>query len=191
MKRRLSSLLTLRTLLSLALAFTLPALAAPGAHGPNGEHLDGAATTSATGTAPRVETFSELFELVGNLSGGELSILIDRYDTNEPVLNGKLEVQYKELKAQAKFHSDIGDYAIDDEKFLKALAAPGKHALLFTFVADGDSDLLEGTLEVAAAAHDDHASRWRWWWLLPVPVLAALAILVARARRRPSTRGNA
>ena len=188
MKRRLSSLFAL---LSLALALALPALAAPGAHGPNGEHLDGAATSSTTGTAPRVETFSELFELVGNLSGGELSILIDRYDTNEPVLNGKLEVQYKDLKAQAKFHNDIGDYAIDDEKFLKALSAPGKHALLFTFVADGESDLLEGTLEVGAAAHDDHASRWRWWWLLPVPVLAALAFLVARARRRPSTRGNA
>ena len=153
MKRLLS---TLPALLSLALALALPALAAPGAHGPNGEHLDGAATSSTTGTAPRVETFSELFELVGNLSGGELSILIDRYDTNEPVLNGKLEVQYKDLKAQAKFHNDIGDYAIDDEKFLKALSAPGKHALLFTFVADGESDLLEGTLEVGAAAHDDH-----------------------------------
>jgi len=187
MKRLLSALL------SLSLALALPALASPGAHGPNGEHLDGAATTPATGTAPRVETFSELFELVGNLSGGELSILIDRYDTNEPVLNGKLEVQYKDLKAQAKFHGDIGDYAIDDEKLLKALAAPGKHALLFTFVADGESDLLEGTLEVAAAHadHDDHGSRWRWWWLLPVLVLAALAFLVVRARRRPSTRGNA
>ena len=186
MKRLLSALLLL--------ALALPALAAPGAHGPNGEHPDGAATTSTTGTAPRVETFSELFELVGNLSGGELSILIDRYDTNEPVLNGKLEVQYKDLKAQAKFHNDIGDYAIDDEKFLKALSAPGKHALLFTFVADGESDLLEGTLEVGAAAHDDHddhASRWRWWWLLSVPVLAALAFLVARVRRRPSIRGNA
>ena len=180
--------------LLLLLAVALPSLASPGAHGPNGEHLDGAAATSATGTAPRVETFSELFELVGNLSGGELSILIDRYDTNEPVLNGKLEVQYKDLKAQAKFHKDIGDYAIDDEKFLKALAAPGKHALLFTFVADGESDLLEGTLEVAAnphADHDDHGSRWRWWWLLPVLALAAAAFFVARARRRPSTGGNA
>ena len=184
MKRFLSILLLL--------AVALPSLGSPGAHGPNGEHLDGAATTTTTGTVPRVETFSELFELVGNLSGGELSILIDRYDTNEPVLNGKLEVQYKDLKAQARFHNDIGDYAIDDEKFLKALAAPGKHALLFTFVADGESDLLEGTLEVAANAHadhDDHGNRWRWW-LLPVPALAALAFLV-RARRHPSTRGNA
>ncbi|USX14514.1 hypothetical protein NHH88_01565 [Oxalobacteraceae bacterium OTU3CAMAD1] len=186
MKRLLSALLLL--------ALALPALAAPGAHGPNGEHLDGPATSSATGTAPRVETFSELFELVGNLSGGELSILIDRYDTNEPVLNGKLEVQYKDMKAQAKFHNDIGDYAIDDEKFLKALAAPGKHALLFTFVAGGESDLLEGTLEVTAAAHDDHddhGGRWRWWWLLAIPALAVPAFIVARARRRPFTRGNA
>lgn len=188
MKRFLSTLLFL--------AMALPALASPGAHGPNGEHLDGAATSAVTGTAPRVETFSELFELVGNLSGGELSILIDRYDTNEPVLRGKLEVQYKDLKAQAKFHDDIGDYAIDDEKFLKALSAPGKHALLFTFVADGESDLLEGTLEVAAqadaghATHAGHPGGLRWWWLLPVPVLTVAAFFVARARRRASIRGN-
>jgi len=186
MKRLLSALLSTLILLALAPA----ALSSPGAHGPNGEHLDGAATSSTTGTVPRVETFSELFELVGSLSGGELSILIDRYDTNEPVLNGKLEVQYKEKKAQAKFHADLGDYAIDDEKLLKALSAPGKHALLFTFVAAGESDLLEGTLEVATPVHADHPSRWRWWWLLLIPALAVPAFIVARARRQ-SNRGIA
>lgn len=175
------------------LALTLRALASPGAHGPNGEHLDGPAASSSTGSAPRVETFSELFELVGHLSGGELSILVDRYDTNEPVLNGKLEVQYKGMKAQAKFHADIGDYAIDDEKLLKALAVPGKHALLFTIVAGDESDLLEGTLDVSAPAHSAHAEHGaglRWWWLLLVPALAVPAVLLARVRRRPSRLGS-
>lgn len=167
------------------LALALPALASPGAHGPNGEHLDAPAVGLATSNVARVETFSELFELVGHLSGGELSVLIDRYDTNEPVLNGKLEVQYKNLKAQATFHTDIGDYAIDDEKFLKALAVPGKHALLFTFVAGGESDLLEGTLEVASQAHTDHAADRRWLWLLLIPVLAVPAFFLARVRRQP------
>lgn len=172
------------------LALALPALASPGAHGPNGEHLDGPAASTAAGSVPRVETFSELFELVGHLSGGELSILIDRYDTNEPVLNGKLEVQYKDIKAQARFHADVGDYAIDDEKFLKALAAPGKHALLFTFVANGESDLLEGTLEMPASPHHEHAPDRRWWWLLLVPLLGVPAIVLARTRLRHPRQGK-
>ena len=164
------------------------AFASPGAHGPNGEHLDG--QTSATGTAssvPRIETFTESFELLGHLSGGELSIMIDRYETNEPVLNGALEVQYKNLTAKAKFHADVGDYAIDDPKLLAAIAKPGSHPLLFTLVAGDESDLLEGTLTVTAAA-DDHGhghgvSRGRLA-AIAAAILAIAAVFVARRRQR-------
>lgn len=127
------------------------AFAAPGAHGPNGEHLDAPGGAHVhTDAGPRIDTFTETFELVGHLQGGELSILIDRYETNEPVLNGKLEVELNGLKALARFHADHGDYAIDDANFLKALAKPGKHSLVFTLTAGEESDLLEGTLEVTA-----------------------------------------
>lgn len=173
--------------LLLALAVAMPAHASPGAHGPNGEHLDGPAGTTTSGSVPRVETFSELFELVGHLSGGELSVMVDRYETNEPVLGGTLEVEYKNLKARAKFHADLGDYAIDDKKFLQALSTPGKHALLFTLTANGESDLLEGTLEVPATAVHDHGHDYRWWWLGALPVIGIPAALLVRARRR-STR---
>jgi hypothetical protein len=170
------------------LAVALPALASPGAHGPNGEHLDGAAAAVNTGAVPRVETFTEAFELVGNLSGGELSVLIDRYDTNEPVLNGKLEVQYKGIKANAKFHSDIGDYAVDDPKFLQALAVPGKHQLMFTFMAGDESDLLEGTLEVPQATIHDSAGipRWSYWTAGAVLLLLAGALLLRRRNSNPN-----
>ena len=169
-----------------------PALASPGAHGPNGEHLDGKANaTGATAAVPSIETFTESFELLGHLSGGELSIMIDRYETNEPVLNGELEVQYKDLKARAKFHADLGDYAVDDPKLLAAISRPGTHALLFTLVAGEESDLLEGTLTVAAAA-DDHAHGHADGhgvspWLLAAiaaAVLGAAAVFVARRRRQ-------
>ncbi|MBZ2206588.1 hypothetical protein [Massilia soli] len=163
-------------------------LASPGAHGPNGEHLDGQANaTGATTTVPRIETFTEAFELLGHLSGGELSIMIDRYETNEPVLNGVLEVQYKDLKAKAKFHADLGDYAIDDPKFLAAIAKPGSHALLFTLVAGEESDLLEGTLTVAAAADDHGHEHGLSRWLLAAiatAILGAAAVFVTRRRRQ-------
>ena len=177
------------TLLFAAMFAMATALASPGAHGPNGEHLDGPANAAGTASsAPRIETFTEAFELLGYLSGGELSIMIDRYETNEPVLNGALEVQYKDLKAKATFHADLGDYAVDDPKFLAAISTPGTHALLFTFVAGEESDLLEGTLNVAAVADEQgHGHPISRRWLLAavavVVVVLAAAILIVRRRR--------
>lgn len=174
-------------LLLILLCVAVPAHAAPGAHGPNGEHLDGqTATAGAGGSVPRLETFSETFELVGHLSGGELSVMIDRYETNEPVLNGQLDVEYKGLKAKATFHPDLGDYAIDDAKMLKALSVPGKHPLLFTLVAGNESDLLEGTLEVAATDTHAHSDGfWQKWFsvALVAALLLAAFLLVTVIRR--------
>ena len=176
-------------LLFAAMLVMSSAFASPGAHGPNGEHLDGQATASGTASSvPRVETFTEAFELLAHLSGGELSIMIDRYETNEPVLGGVLEVQYKDIKAKAKFHADLGDYAIDDPKFLAAISKPGTHALLFTLLAGEESDLLEGTLTVTEAADDhghDHAINRRWILAAAAAaVLAAAAAFVVRRHRR-------
>jgi hypothetical protein len=174
--------------LLLILSYISPAQAAPGAHGPNGEHLDGpGGATTIANAVPQVETFSELFELVGTVSTGEMMVLIDRYDTNEPVLNGKLEVEYGSSKATATFQPGTGGYAVTDAGLLKALAAPGTHSLLFTFIAGDDSDLLEGTLTMPAApAHgDDHGHGHAWPWLT-AGIAAVLLLIVAAsvARRR-------
>jgi hypothetical protein len=176
--------------LSVALCVMSSALASPGAHGPNGEHLDAPGATASADGVPRFETFTEMFELVGNLSGGQLSFLIDRYETNEPVLNASLEVEYKGMKTKAKFDADIGDYAIVDKKFLEAVSKPGKHALLFTLVAGDDSDLMEATLEVGAYDAHAHTAPMRWQW--PLALLLALIALVAAvvwARRRTPKKG--
>lgn len=156
-----------RPLFALALTALLvcgntPVLAAPGAHGPNGEHLDGPASMRVASSLPRVEAKSEVFELVAELRASELAILVDRYESNEPVLGAKLEVESGALKAVAAFRAEQGDYVVTDAAMLKALAAPGEHGLVFTLVAGKDSDLLDGTLvgmaaRVAAAAKDDHS----------------------------------
>lgn len=169
------------------------AWAAPGAHGPNGEHLDVPAGGHAHSDAgPRIHTFTEAFELVGHLQDGELSMLIDRYETNEPVLNGMLEVEFNGLKAPAKFHADHGDYAVDDANLLKELAKPGKHSLLFTLTVGEESDLLEGTLEVtgnedAHGADDAHGpefslKNWAFGGVLLAIVLVAIVILMLRRK---------
>lgn len=169
--------------------------AAPGAHGPNGEHLDGGSTASASTGSPRVEAKSEQFELVALLYDTELSILIDRYETNEPVLGADLEVEAGGLKAKAKFHADHGDYAVDDAEFLKRLATPGEHALVFTLVAGKEADLLDGTLVVmkeGAAAADgshghDHALGRAGWIGAGITAVALLAGVGWWRQRRRET----
>jgi hypothetical protein len=175
-----------------------PSIAAPGAHGPNGEHLDAPAQAGSTGGAvPRIEAHSEAFELVGRLQGGELSLLINRYATNEPVLNATVEVETGTLKAPAKFHADMGDYAVDDAAMLKALAAPGEHSLVVTILAGADSDLLDGTLTVPGAAANDHGHSHdeghahgpsRTVWLaLALVVLVAVGWLFGRKKAAVSS----
>jgi hypothetical protein len=181
------------SLVLLLLATSLPARAGPGAHGPNGEHLDGPATGAAgTESTPRMEAKSEAFELVARLGGGELSILIDRFETNEPVLNAQVEVESGRLKAVAKFHADQGDYAVDDAALLSALGQPGAHPIVVTLIAGKESDLLEGMLQVTTVvstepghghshepggAHDEvHAATGKKW-RVPALILAATAAL--------------
>jgi hypothetical protein len=179
--------------LVIGVGLALPTWSSPGAHGPNGEHLDGPVQNAgAAQTAPRFEAQSDTFELVARLQGGELSLLINRYASNEPVLNAEVEVEAGGRKAKAPFHADLGDYAVEDKAMLDALAVPGDHAVVVTILAGADTDLLDGTLVTPAdsAAHEtDHhgmpglfARAWLGW-----PALALVLLIgVVMVRRRKS-----
>jgi hypothetical protein len=130
--------------------------AAPGAHGPDGEHLDAGSPAGMGTAAPRIVATSELFELVASLDGAELAIVVDRYATNEPVLDARLDVESGALKARATYRAGSGDYVVTDAALLNALAAPGQHGVVFTLIAGTDADLLEGTLVTPGAADADH-----------------------------------
>lgn len=185
----MTSIHSLRALAVAALTASLVplAVASPGAHGPNGEHLDGLSTTVASaGSRPRLEAKTEQFELVATLGGGELSMLIDRFTTNEPVLDAQVEVESGGLKAKAPFHADLGDYAVADEAMLKLLSKPGEHALVITVIKGSESDLLDGTLKVSAAQSQATADAPSWSRRLAigVAVLAIVLLTVGAWRRR-------
>lgn len=176
---------------------TTPALAGPGAHGPDGEHLDAPATMQATSALPRIEAHTDAFELVAELGAGALAIVVDRYASNEPVLGARIEVESGALKAVAAFRPEQGDYAVTDAAMLKALATPGEHGLVFTLVAGADSDLLDGTLRVAAAgdavAASDHHGHGHplpaaTWIGAGAATLALVGSLVWWRRRRRLSR---
>ena len=178
-------------ILTAILMVLMPALtwAGPGAHGPNGEHLDSPKMDNPTQAGLRIEANSDIFELVGTLAGGELSIFIDRFVTNEPLLQAQVEVESGALKAQAKFRAEIGDYKIDDPAMLQKLSTPGEHPLVITVIAGKDSDLLDAVLRVPATlAADDHHFHWEWWALGVLATLVLLGIAVGRLRNQRQRR---
>lgn len=178
-------ILSLRAFLAGAALLALaPALAGPGAHGPNGEHLDGPSAPAPAGALPRLEAKSEAFELVATLSATELSIYIDRYVTNEPLLKATVEVETDGLKAFAKMHADHGDYTMADPAMLKRLATPGSHALVFTVTAGDEADLLEGTLVTPMAAATEGRGLPATGIAAAVAVALALLLLAFAWRRR-------
>lgn len=194
--------------LTSCLLITQLAWAAPGAHGPNGEHLDAPGAGSAVAHAtPRTETFTENFELVARLYSTELSVLVDDYNTNTPVLNATLQLQVADLTSLATFHQDAGDYAFDDPTVLELLQKPGEHELVFTLTTPTQNDRLLARLNSTGAAtehvehghphHDDHEHDGHghieelfhspYTWLGLALVIGFLAFIVWRIRSRASS----
>lgn len=163
------------------------AMAGPGAHGPNGEHLDAPMGGFGAPARPRVVAHSETFELVAELQDGTLSIILDHHDTNEPVLGASVEIESAGIKAMALFREAQGDYALEPGDLLSLLQKPGEHALVFTIVAGADADLLDGVLvnTQPPTAHDHDAPSFFRWALLIAGAMAlgGLALLVWRRTR--------
>jgi hypothetical protein len=130
-----------------------------------------------------------LFEAVGLLKGDELSITLDRYASNEPVLNAKVEVESGSYKAVAAFQAEQADYSLPSTAFKK----PGTYAVVLTVTAGDQTDLLTGELVVpdpdARAVHDEHARPWLRWaaYAGGALLLAAIALLVLRKRKQAAT----
>jgi hypothetical protein len=189
------NLSTMRRCVTLGAAATtllvLPMPWAAPAHGSVDEHPEFQDQPSlAVADAPRFEASSNLFEVIATLHHGELSMQIDRYATNEPLLGAKVEVESGALKAFAKFSDDEGDYAINDSALLQALTKPGEHPLLITISDGKDNDLLQAVLKVkgvdASPAHQGDARGAAWLWAsgtLAALMTAAVAWII-RPRRR-------
>ncbi len=169
-----------------ALALSLLAPAWPAFSHEGHDHGDAPATAGGP-ALPRFTAHSELFEAVGVLSDSELSILIDHYDSNAPVLGAKVELESGSVKATAAFHADHGDYSVPGA----ALRQPGTHAITLTITASEQTDLLVGELVVPepGATHAGAAGTRPWLqWANGLAAVLGIAALVAFARRRLRTR---
>lgn len=171
-----------------AIAFILVAISAAVFAGEGHDHGEAKTPTGAVAASPRFQGHSDLFEVAGILKGDELSITIDRYTTNEPVLNATVEVESGALKKMAAFRPERGDYSLPAESFRK----PGTYPIALTIVSGKDTDLLVGDLVVpdSEAGHDHVAESTAGLmkWSKPAAATAlSLAVLVIAAslwRRR-------
>ncbi|MBL8380566.1 MAG: hypothetical protein JNM79_22035 [Burkholderiales bacterium] len=142
----------MKNLLLLLQALGVFAMHMPAHAGPGHDHGDETAPVAGN-IAPRFSAHSELFELLGVVREGRITLYLDRYADNAPVTEASIELEIKPAQGDAlklkAVKIEDGAFAVD---LVRPLAA-GAHAITATIGAtlDGkaESDLLAATLELA------------------------------------------
>lgn len=154
------------------------------AFGHDGEDHGAPPPTLRQSVAPRASASTGEFEVVAALSGRQLVIHVDRFASNEPVENAKVEIDGALMSGLAREIAP-GTYVLD----IAADMAPARHALTIS-IEDGDNaDLLSATLDTSLPANPaSPASSWseqRQWavWAVAAPLLAGVVLLAMRRRR--------
>jgi hypothetical protein len=149
-------------------------------------HDHGEAPTAASGPAlPRFTAVSETFELLGVLSGKQITLYLDRYADNAPVPKAQIELDIGGVKYTAQAMTEAPTEAVY-EVVLKDAPKVGVLGITATVSAGAVTDLLAGELDIHDAAHTDVVVPARSWKALAgwgFGGLAALILLVFAARR--------
>lgn len=149
-------------------------VAAPTWAGPGHDHGD--AAPAAVGQAlPRFSAVSETFELVGVLSGKQITLYLDRFADNSPVRGAQIELEIGGAKFKAeKQGEDEYEVVLPDEP------KPGVLPIAATVIAGNETDLLAGELDIHEEAHSEEAvatiawTKYAGWAAGAVSVLALL-----------------
>jgi len=166
-----------RFLMGLALLAALQSMPAVADEG----HSHDAAPAAPTGSAlPRFAATSTRFEMVGVVNGKEVTLYLDRFEDNAPVKGATIDLDVGGAKVALKEHED-GEFEGEMARALK----PGVTPITATVVADGETDLLIGELDMHADDHADeahtHGSREYAAWGIGA---AAAALMLAWLGRR-------
>jgi len=135
-----------------------------------------------TSDTQRWEIQSPEVVLLGILQDGKLTLYADRYASNEPILDAKIELESNGRVIPAKAEPD-GSYSAPGDW----LQQPGKYHLIASVEAPEFQDLIVGSIEIAAATPTAHSHAvWRYGkWLGGIAALVlALFVLLQVLRRR-------
>ena len=173
------------SLTALCLAVVLLGAGAPAFAGDGHDHGDAAPV--AVGVAlPRFAAVSETFELVGVLSGKQITLYLDRFGDNSPVRGAQIELEIGGAKFKAEKQGE-DEY----EVVLPEAPKEGVLPVTATVTAGNEVDLLAGELDIHEAAHANeavHTHSWSEYAGWGAGGLAALALLAWGGRRMVSAR---
>lgn len=125
------------------------------AHGGE-DHGDEAKTPiSLPASGSQLELKSPDVELLGLLQDGKLTVYADRYASNEPILNAKIELENAGRKLPLLATKDGAYTATADW-----LKQPGKYEVVVSVEAGELQDLLIGTLQVPGLQSAAHGRSW-------------------------------
>jgi hypothetical protein len=150
-------------------------------------HDHGPATPAASGPAmPRFAAASELFELVGVLSGKQITLYLDRAADNSPVTEAQIELEIggQKFKATRRGSDEF-------EVSLPQAPPPGVLPITATVSAGADTDLLAGELDIPADAPTQapaHVHSWKEYAGWVAGGLAVLAFVLLAGRRAVAAR---
>ena len=153
----------------------------------HGDEDHGAApATVAIGGAPRIVMHSDLFELVGIVESGAMTLYLDRFADNSPVTDAKIEVEVGAEKGVATANQN-GTYRFP----AKAFAKPSEMPVTFTISAGNDYDLLAGDLvvadehtESAAKASNLFTNKWLIGGAIVMIILIVGSLLIRKRRHQ-------
>ncbi|MFM2120971.1 MAG: hypothetical protein RL722_2439 [Pseudomonadota bacterium] len=151
-------------------------------------HDHGDAPPATAGPAlPRFAATSDVFELVGVLSGRQLTLYVDRADNNAPVTYAQIDLEVAGTRLAVEQHEDVYEAVLASEP------GPGVLAITATVTADQEVDLLTAELDLHEHAHPAQAdqpparkapARWGAAGLGVLAVLALAGRWMAAIRQR-------
>ncbi len=136
---------------------------------------------------PRAVATTEEFEVVASLEGKQLVVYVDRFASNEPVIQAKVEIEGAGIKGFAS-ETTPGTYVLS----VATALPPAKHPLLISIEAGDTADLLSATLDVSTPQADvPHPHGWseRVVWMLSGSLLLMTGILFAARRHKRTKKG--
>ncbi|MBI2313912.1 MAG: hypothetical protein HYU77_15550 [Betaproteobacteria bacterium] len=136
-------------------------------------------------SGPRLESTTPDFALLAAAEKNRLVVWLDRYATNEPVLDAKIQAESAGRKLEFKPAAG-GTY----EAGADWLTQPGRHEISFTIEAKDTTDLMIGVLEISSPAAPAKnivrlpGTRWIWAGIGGVLLVAGTVLAVLRGRRK-------
>lgn len=152
------------------------------------DHGDAKAATSAPST-PRFTAVSDALELVGVLNGKQITLYLDRLETNAPVKEAQIELDLSGVKFVAQKHGED-----EFEIVLPAEPKPGVISVTATVTIDKEVDLLAGELDIHSDLNGEGSAskngwkKWLSWALFSAAALMALIFIRKRLQTHQANR---